>query len=490
MKLCNLCHWLLQRRRWPVYALALLALVITLFCGPVWLFLLVLSLIVMAAALCAIYLRDLHGLWRGCHLRRPAPRDGQAEIVMVDAALVDHGPMLLCAAQPIIPQLEMKKEEGQLLLGRAMLLLTGALPKQDAAALTSAAEAQLGLHLKDVRQGVTVLERRREGGMACLTVQEADAERTYFVGDAEAVLPACASIFEGDEHLLGADDHSRIRRAAQEMSSMGEHLYAFAYTQGDDEPTFLGLAAVGDSVDPVAAAQLRELRQMGVTVVLRDDGTRQMDVPVLRRNLDVNDLHARPDIHLCIANPYPDKHTLAIIRHEEHDLVTPVRELREHFSTMAFMLGRLARLLGLCLICCVLAGGRLSVACTAAVLTAGYLSFGSLVSARPIRRHEIALIGAACLLVRLLLNAAAPVAQDAAGTLLCLTLSSLLALTLTVPGRKMALNDLLPMLIVILVTLALQVLLCVSIIGQVLLPAAFCIVCGVLLGLGVVLTRR
>ena len=138
MKLCNLCHWLLQRKRWPVYALALLALVITLFSGPVWLFLLVLSAIVMAAALCAIYLRDLHGLWRGCHLRRPAPRDGQAEIVMVDAALLDHGPMLLCAAQPAIPQLELKKEEGPLLLGRAMLLLTGALPKQDAAALTNA----------------------------------------------------------------------------------------------------------------------------------------------------------------------------------------------------------------------------------------------------------------------------------------------------------------------------------------------------------------
>ena len=44
--------------------------------------------------------------------------------------------------------------------------------------------------------------------------------------------------------------------------------------------------------------------------------------------------------------------------------------------------------------------------------------------------------------------------------------------------------------VVILVTLALQVLLCVSIIGQVLLPAAFCIVCGGLLGLGIVLTRR
>lgn len=491
MKLCNLCHWLLQRKRWPLFVLALATLAAALLWGPTWLFLLALSAIILPSAMCAIYLRDMRHLRRSCHLRRPAPRDGQAEIVMVDAALVDQGPMLLCCSQPVTRQLELKPSgEGATLLGKAMLLLAGALPRQDATVLVSAVENQLGLRSADVRSQHERLSRGREHGMTRITVRDGEDERSFFCGDVEAVLPACASIFEGDEHLLGADDHSRIRKAAEEMSSMGEHLCCFATALGDDEPTFLGMAAVGDSVDPVAAEELRELRRMGVTVVLRDDGTRQMDVPVLRRNLDVTDLHARPDVHLCITNPYPDAHTLAIIRHEERELAAPIRELREHFATMSFMLGRLARLMGLCLMCCVLCGGGLSAAASAAILTAGYLSFGSLVSARAIRVYEIALTGVACLLVRLLLSAAAPVAQDAAGTIMCVTISALLSLTLRVPGRKTSWQELLPMLAAVLISVALQLLLCLGVIVQAALPTAFCVVCGLLIGAAFLFTGR
>lgn len=485
MKRCVLCHWLLQRWRWLYLLLAGCgAALVAFFFLPAWVFNLILSAMVLPAAMCAIYLRDLRELRTRDHLRCPAPRDGQAEIVMVDAALVDHGPMLLCAAQPVTPMLEMNphQESGAALMGRAMLLLSDVLPRQDASAVTTALEAQLGLRAQDVQASVTVLERGRESGLRSITVQEEDEEHTYFVGSVEKVLASCATIWEGDQHLMGADDHSRIRSAAQEMSSAGEHLYAYAAAAGDEDAAFLGMIAIGDSVDPVAAAELRELRQMGVTLILRDDGTRHMDVPVLRRNLDVPDLHARPDVHLCITDPYPDKHTLAIIRHEEHDLVRPIRQLREHFSTMAFMQERLTGVMGLCLLCCVLSGGMLSVPACAAVLIAGYLAFGSLLTARNVRPLETGLTALACLLIRLLLGAAAPQVADAAGTLLCLTMSAFLSLTLSVPGRKLSMQELLPLMLVCIVALALQVILSLSVIGAVLLPAAFCIVCGLLIG--------
>lgn len=484
MKYCTLCHWLLQGRRWLLFIPTMLFTLLTPLFAPVWLFLLLLSVHLLLAALCAIYLRDLHDAVTPDHLRMPAPRDGQAEIVMVDAALVDYGPALLGAAQPAAPSPELSAQMGPgvMQLGRAMCLLGPSLPRADAHALKQAAREQLGLKASELLTQLTVLRHGTESGMKCVTVQEDEEERTYFTGDAETVLKACASIWEGDEHLMGAEDHSRIRAAARELAASGEHLYAFATALGDEEPAFLGLTAVGDAVDPAAIAQLRRLRSMGVTLILRDDGTRHMDVPVLRRNLDIPDLHARPDIHLCITNPYPDQHTLAIIRHSDRTLDEPVLALREHFSAMAFMLGRLWGVMTLCLMCCVLVGGLYSALAVTAVLAAGYLSFGSLISARAVRPMETVLTGIACLLIRLLLNAAAPAAQDLAGTLLCLTAASLLTLTLAVPGRKITLRDLAPMLIVIAAVLVVQLIRSWAVLGAALLPAVFCIVCGLLIG--------
>lgn len=490
MKLSLLCHWLLSRRRWLLLIPTMLITLLLGFVAPAWLFLLLLSPQLLAIAMLAIYARDTLPIATSDHLRLPAPRDGQAEIVMVDAALVDHGPMLLGAAQPAVPSGEIAPGEGAMLLGKAMCLLGPALPRPDAHAMARAAREQLGLEAAKLLEDTPMLRHGTETGMKCITVQEDEAERTYFTGDAETVLKSCASIHEGNEHLMGADDPARVRSAVKEMSAAGEHLYAFATALGDDEPTFLGLAAVGDAVDPVAAAQLRTLRSMGCTLILRDDGTRHMDVPVLRRNLDIPDLHARPDIHMCIANPYPDKHTLAIIRHNDRTLDEPVKMLREHFATMSFMLGRLWGVLALCLLCCVITGGKLSALGVTAVLTAAYLSFGSLISARAVRPLEMVLTGVVCLIVRLILGAAAPDALELAGTCLCLALAGLVSLTLAVPGRRLTWRMLLPMLIALAIALVALVLLSLPILASAGLPVLFCIVCGLAIGSVFLFTGR
>jgi len=489
MKRCMLCHWLLQKRRWLLLPIVLALSLLLAFIAPTWLWLTLCAAVLLVTAMLLIYLRDLRTIWSNQHLRMPSPRDGQAEIVMVDAALVDRGPAVLSAAQPIAPvaELSMRMGSGALLLGAAMIHLADSLPRADRSALLAAAE-QLNLHEAVVRQKNPVLSRRRETGLECVTVRDGADQRSYFAGSVTAVLDNCGAIWDERVRLMSAADRSRIRTTAREMAESCDTVYAFATSQGDEAPVFLGLAAIGDALDHAAIAQLRELRSMGLTLILRDDGTRLMDVESLRRSLDIPDLHARPDIHLCIANPYPDKHCLAIVRHEDRALAAPVRQLREHFSTMSFMLQRLFGLMGLSFLCCIFAGGVISVPVCAAILTAAYLSFGSLTTARAIRPVEAAISGVACLLIRLLLNAAAPEAADAAGTCLCLAFTALLSLRLAVPGKRLDFKALLPMLIAATAALILQMLIAIPVMPSVLLPAAFCIVCGAAGGLVFLIT--
>ncbi|MBQ2952197.1 MAG: hypothetical protein IJE07_01435 [Clostridia bacterium] len=489
MKRCMLCHWLLQRHRWMLLIPAAIFTLLTPFFAPIWLFVLLQGVLLTLGAMCAIYLRDLPRVYSPDMLRAPSPRDGQAEMVMVDAALLDRGPALLQAAQPLTASPSLTPDTPGHLTA-AMALLCDALPQPDAVAIERAIRQQTGTTAEKLHEAYPHVRDGQEEGAQTVTCKDGDQERTFFTGEAEAILNLCASILDGQERLLTAEDRSRLLTLAQEMTASGERLHAFATAVGDEAATFLGMVAVGDAVDAAAVQQLRQLRSLGVTPIIRDDSTRIMDVPVLRRNLGIPDLHARPDIHLCIANPWPDSHTLAIIRHDDRSLDTPIRELREHFARMAFMLSRLSGVMALCLMVCVLLGGPHSALMVTSVLTAAYLSFGSLISARAIRPFEFLLTGAGCLLIRLLINAVAPAAQPFAGTLLCLTVAAFLALTLAVPDRPLTLRDLTPMIITLGCALVLLCLLQLSLLGASLLPALFCLVCGALIGLPFLLTGR
>lgn len=490
MQRSMLCYWLCKGWRWLLIPAAILISILTLFFAPVWLFSLLLALSLTVGAMFLIYLRERRELNGIIFLREPSPRDAHAEMVMVDAALLDDGPTLLSVAQPATPQGQLQPgQSGMLLLGEAMTLLSESLPWPDSTVLLQACEKQLSLHLPEVEKRYTDLHREREDDVFCVHTRTENGERTFLAERWDVLLPRCASILDGTQQRLGADDRTRITQAAAQMADAGQRLYAFAYADGDEAPTFIGMAALGDSIDPVGVAQLRELRHMGATIILRDDGTRQMDVPVLRRNLGIADLHARPDIHLCITDPFEDRHTLPIIRHDDRRLAQPVKALREHFNAIDHMLTRLSGLMGLCFLCCVLAGGVWSVPCCALVLATGYLSFGSLISARRIRPLEMIVTGVACLLIRLLMNSIAPQAQDAAGTLMCLTLTALLALLLRVPGRPILIGSLLPMLAVVLITIVIEMLCSLTMLPGILLPCLFGVICGLIIGLMYLLFR-
>lgn len=491
MKLCSICHWLLKSRRWLLLPIGLAVSLLLALIAPVWLWLTLCAALLLIAAMLIIYVRGLNQIWSSCHLRMPAPRDAHAEMVMIDASLVGTGTQVQAVSQPLIsaPELNLRMGSGALLLGTAMIFLADELPAADKSALLAAA-ARLNLHAPVLLQRSPILRRGTENGMTCITVQDGTQERTYFMADAATVAKGCGSIWEERVRLMGQHDQTRIQEAAARMAEGGRRVIAFATATDADRPIFLGLAALGDGVEPGALKELNALRAMGLTTILRDDQTCPMNVSSLRRSLDIPDLHARPDLHLCVGDPYPSVHCLAILRTEDRSLLSPVLTLREHFSRMALMLRRLFGLMGLCFLCCILAGGVLSVPAAAAILTAAYLSFGNLANARPVRWPEAAAAAGFCLLVRLLLNAAVPAASGAAGTCLCIALTALLSLTLAAPERKGSLRRMLPPMLTAGAALLVQLLVVLPMLPAMLLPACFCIVCGFLAGFVLLFFRR
>ncbi|MGN0794002.1 MAG: hypothetical protein ACI4MG_05945 [Aristaeellaceae bacterium] len=491
MKLCFLCHWLLTKRRWlllPVGAALAFLLCLIL---PRHLGMALSSLPPLIASMLLIYLRDLSALRSSRSSRVPAPHDGQAEIIMIDASLVDTGVELRAAAQPLnaCPELSLRMGSGALLLGTAMVFLADELPPADGDALLLAA-ARMNLHVQTLRSRSPILVKGTENGMRCVTVQDGAQERSYFMADAETTARGCSAIWEDRIRLMGQNDRTRILDAARYMAAGGCRVLAFATAADDEPPVFLGLAALGDGLQPEAVEELQEMRAMGLTPVLRDDEAVPLDIAALRQNLDVPDLHARPDLCLSTGSIYPDDHCLTILMQRGDSLLAPVRQLREHFACMAQMLRHLARVLGTALACCCIAGGYGSLFYAAVLLFTAYLSFGNLVSCRSVRRPGMLLTTAGCLLCRLLMDAAVPGAANAAGTALCIALTCFIALTLTHRGQKLGWAKLLPLPCVATGAIALTLLTHLPLSAALLLPMGFGLVCGSLLGMLLLLTER
>lgn len=483
MKLCTLCHHLARKRRWLILPIAFALSLLLSFVVPTWLWLTLCALILLISAMLLIYLRDLGMLWSHHHVRMPAPRDALAEIVMVDASLVDTGACLQAAAQPVNPaeEISMRLGSGALLLSTAMVFLSEELSPADRAAVLAAA-AKMKLRARALQERSPILRRGVEDGMQYVTVQDGAQERTYFMADEATVAAACGSIWDERVRLMGQHDREHIHEAALHMGRGGRRVIAYATAEGNERPVFLGLIALGDGLDPAALDELGVLRGMGLTLILRDDKQHPMDMATLRRQLEIPDLHARPDLHLCAGEPYPDSHCLTILRREDRSLLRPVTQLRDHFRRMSQMLERVFKLMGLCFLCCILSGGALSVPFAAALLTAAYLSFGSLTAAQPIHRVPGALLAAFCLLIRLLPNAAVPESAGAAGTCLCIALTAMMSLTLAPHRRALTLRSLLPLLLTALGALVIQVLAAMSLLPGALLPMSFGLICGLLGG--------
>lgn len=490
MKLCSLCYWLLQKRRWLALPIGLALALPLCFLLPRWLGMLLLAAPLLLAALLLVYARGMKALYAGHHARMSSPADAQAEIIMVDASLVDLGTQLQAAAQPLnpCPEMSMRMGSGALLLGTAMVSLSDELPMADSRALL-AGVAKMNLRAQLLRSRSPVIDRDTEDGMRRVTVQDGAQERSYFMADAATVAAGCGSIWEDRVHLMGQNDRERILDAAKYMEAGGCRVLAFATATDDERPIFLGLAALGDGLDLEAVRELQELRAMGLTLILRDDETVPLDMAALRRTLDVPDLHARPDIFLSTGSVHPDPHCLSIRMQPGTSLVEPIRQLRAHFGLMARTLRCLGSLLGLCLLCCCIAAGRWALLSVPAVLAAAYLSFGSPTDARCIRWPGALIAAGGCLLARLLMRAAVPAAADLAGAILCTVLAGLLSLSFAPRGQRPTLRSLLPVLIVSGAALLL-LLTGLPLLPAALLPAAFGAVLGGLTGLLSLLTLR
>lgn len=491
MKLCSLCHWLLQKRRWLALPIGLALAVLMCLLLPRWLGMLLVSAVLLLAALLLVYARKLQALRSGQFSRTPSPADARAEIVMVDASLVDLGTQLQAVSQPVnaCPEMSMRMGSGALLLGTAMVFLADELPPADGRALLAGA-AQMNLRAPLLRSRSPVIDRGTEDGMRRVTVQDGTQERSYFMADAKTVAGGCGSIWEDRVRLMGQNDRERILDSARYLETGGCRVLAFATATDDERPIFLGLAALGDGLDVEAVRELHELRAMGHTPILHDDEAVPLDIAALRRTLDVPDLHARPDVHLSTGSFYPDSHCLTIRMEGGASLLAPLRHLQEHFDRMTRMFGCLSRLLGLCLLCSCIAASHWALLIVPALLTAACLSYGSLAGGRCLRWPSAAAAVAGSLLVAIVTHIALPEAAGVAGAVMCTMLTGLLALTLAPRGTRLTPRSLLPLLLTLLASLLLLTLLSLPLLPSALLPMAFGAVCGGLTGLVCLLLNR
>lgn len=443
MKLLDACHWLLQKRRWLILPGALLAMLLLGLILSTRAFVILVCPVIFSLCMTGIYWMAQRTLPAGRYLRAPAPRDARAEILLVDASLIDGGKRVMAAAQPVnaMPEMSLRMGSGAILLGTAMVLLSPQLPQEEADAMLTAA-AHLKLQPEALRRKSPVLEDGVEDGMRRITVQDGQEERSYFMADASTVATACTSIWEGSIRPMRQSDRSRILDAESYMMAGKCRVYAFATASGTEKPTFLGLAGVGSQLNMEAVRALNELRGQGLTIALRDDGLDKQDVAALRRTLAIPDLHARPDICLSSGGACHEPGCLTVLMAPGQPLEQPVQALRSHFTGLSQYMEGIAGLLGMFLLVCMLVGGATSPLWTVLLTTVAAITFGRRRVPR-LKRWTLAIPVAVCLLAGLLLWTAVPHAATSAGTCLCIGLAA--AGTFTLAPKRLHWTAALPL---------------------------------------------
>ncbi|MBQ8200914.1 MAG: hypothetical protein IJZ74_04020 [Clostridia bacterium] len=424
MKLSTLCDWLSRPRRWLMLLAACLLLALLAAVLPATLWLLLAAPALLAAALYAVWKMYRFGSFGTVYMRPPRPADALAETVLVDADLVDEGTRVLAAAQPINAQadLSLRMGSGALLLGAAMTLLSDELPGADASAVR-AAVTRLNIRPDRMKAHNPILHREQTEEYTAVTVQDGPGERTYYLAQPADLASLCTAIWEDSVRPMTADDRRRIQDAAAYIAQSGCRVIAYATAEGDERPTFLGLCGFGEHIRVEAASELAALKSMGLTVMLREPEDSAIDMPALRRALDVQDMHARADLYLSTGRSAAYPAALTIRALPEHPLGEPIQRMREQFRRAENTLTSFTRLLALALMWCILAGNAFSAVAVTAMLLCGAWFFGVPEKLAPLHRGTAAVTLAGCLLLRLFLSAAVPNAALPAGTLLCLLLS-------------------------------------------------------------------
>ena len=350
-QLCRWCDCLWHgRRRWLTLGAAAVLLALTLL-GLRWLT----PVLLLCAALLALYVLHLRGAFGACYQRPPRPRDAMCETVQVDASLIGQGTRLRAAAQPVDPadSLSIRLGSGALLLGAAMTLTADSLDPADRAAILSAVQ---GLNIKPdrMRSQYPVMAREMRGPVHMLTVRDGMGQRRYYMGQPADVAALCPSIWEGHTRPMEASDRLRIADTAAYIAQGNCRVTAYATALEGEEPIFLGLCGLGESIDVAAVQDIAALRAMGLTVLVAP-GEDKSDLTSLLTLLDLPDFHARADVILT-PRIIPGDNALCITRQAGESLQEPLQELRGRFRTLEDVLRRLALYLGVPMGLCLLYG--------------------------------------------------------------------------------------------------------------------------------------
>lgn len=440
-QLCRLCdgvvHSRLPRlvRIWLYAAANLLLLLGSFLLGLLWL---ILPLLLGWNAILVLYLLHRHHAFGATYQRKPRPRDALCETVLIDASLIGQGTRLRAAAQPIdiSDSLTLRIGSGALLLGAAMVHTADSLPRADRAAVLSAVQ---GLNIKPgrLRSHSPTLRRETLENLTVVTVRDGSANRRFYVGAPEEVARCCTQIWEEHPRPLTEHDQTRIADTARYIAQGNCRVLAWATAEEDAAPVFLGMAGVGEDVHLQAIQDIGALRAMGLTVML-DAGTQpETDLDALRTLLELEDHHARPDIHLSPRAIHSS--ALGIIRRSGESLLEPITLLRQHFRTIEATLRRFALLLGIPLALSLLFGCWPAALLAAALGLYTAIGLGVDLSAPPPRMQTLLGIALTALLAKAFLLTLDPALAGMGGSIITAACTAICALRLC--GTAFTLKD-------------------------------------------------
>lgn len=387
--------------KWFWLAGNVLLLLLAVLLGLLWL---ILPVLLLANAVLALYLLHQHHAFGAIYQRKPRPQDALCETVLIDAALIGQGTRLRAAAQPIdvAESLSMRLGSGTLLLGAAMTLTADELPPADRAAILSAVH-DLNIKPSRMRSHNPVLRREQEGSLSVVTVRDGMSERRYYLGNPEALAQRCPAIWEGHTRPMSEHDHTRIADTARYIIQGNCRVLAWATALEYEEPVFLGIAGVGEDVRLPALQDVSALRAMGLTVMLEAGDQPDTDLESLRTLMDLEDYHARADVHLtrtALASEVP----LGITCQPGDSLSEPVSLMRQRFRIIEDTLRRFAQLLGLTLVLSLLAGSTLTPFFLSAMLLGAAIAIGVDLTAPRLRWPTMLGVCALAIGARIFLN--------------------------------------------------------------------------------------
>ncbi len=397
LQICRMCAYFTRWRYLWFLAAALLA----------WLLPGLLGNMLWTALLGALALLALYALLRyACKLPDShRPENALAETVLVDASLIGRGTMLRAAAQPVdvAPELSLRLGSGALLLGTAMTLTAGELLEPDRLAIHRAVQ-KLNIVPERMRSHQPLLSREDAAGVTCIRVRDGAQERCYYAGSAAEVIALCDGIWEGEPRPMTSHDRLRLADTDRYLAQGQCRITAYATCLAGESPIFLGFAAIGEEIDPRARQDIATLRDMGLTVMLRNGNDPEMDAASLRILLGLNDMHARADIHLSDGSAAQASAVLTLRCTRDASLVEPVRRLRENFAGIERALRRFACMGCLAFLPCLTTGWTALL--SMALLLGSVFFLGDRGTSKLPGRNTLILYGSAAFLSLLLLGAA------------------------------------------------------------------------------------